>query len=51
MLFKERKNWNSVVASWCVKVGRNYKKHRSRKMPILFRRRGYTTHTTGIIRN
>jgi len=34
MLFKERKKWNSVVASWCVKVGRNYKKHRSRKMPI-----------------
>jgi len=40
-VFKERYKWNSEATSRVVAVERNDKQHRQRKVPIMFRWRGY----------
>ena len=37
ILFKDRKKWHSVVASWGVAVDSNKKRQRYRKMSFVFR--------------
>jgi len=51
MVFEERKKWDSMATRGGVAIERNDKKHQYRKVPIVFRQRGYYTPIIGLFGN
>jgi hypothetical protein len=51
MVFKERKEWNSVATSLGVAVGRNKKRRRQSKMLIMLRCRECYARIVGLFGN